>query len=326
MQRIPDGSRLQLVIKPGFQIRMLYAGALVLAVSIVGCKLTLIKVPQAASLLIGLGFFAVLLPPFVLYLRERGKSYWCDAALTIFWALFFNVLLFYPVAIAARLGAINRLQDSRFIQLEHSFHINVLSFQAWAASHWLGLLVNRSYPMLFPLMKISILLPVLSGRVKYAQEFLTSNLVAFALGLPLFAMLPAIGPWYGFHLEPRTDEAACQAALLLLRSRGPYTFSPPGGVICFPSFHVVWAILCAQALWGFRWLRFPVLAVSAMIILSTLTTGVHYFCDVLAGILVATISIFLPRWLSRSIPNDGCKQVSRLSAYPVPEQVTVNTH
>ena len=295
------GLRSHLFTMPGFHLRMLYAGVFVLVMTAVGCKLTSIAVPEVGSLLIFLGIFVVVLPPFVLYLKEKGKSHWTDAALTIFWALLFNTLLFYPVAVAARLGAIYPLQDLHLIQVDHSLNINVLSFEAWAATHWLGLVVNKSYPMLFPLMKISILLPVLTGRIKYAQDFLTANLIAFAIGLPMFALVPAIGPWYGFHLDARADEAACQAALLLLRSPGPYIFSPPAGVICFPSFHVVWAILCTQALWGFRWLRIPVGILSGMIIISTLTTGVHYFCDVLAGILVAAISILLPKWLNRSI-------------------------
>jgi hypothetical protein len=326
VRRFLAGARFRFFIMPSFHLQMLYAGVLVLALTAIGCKLTAITVPQAGPLLTVLGVFIAVLPPFVLYLKEKGKSRWSDAGLTFFWACFFNVILFYPVAVAARIGARNSLQDSRLIQIDHFLRINVLTVQAWAATDWLGLVVNKSYPVLFPLMKISVLLPVLTGRLKYAQEFLTSNLIAFALGLPLFALFPAIGPWYGFHLEPRADEAACQTALLLLRSPGPLVFSPPAGVICFPSFHVVWAILCVRALWGFRWLRLPVAVFSGMIIFSTLTTGVHYFCDVLAGVMVAAISILVPKWLRGSIFKNRYTAPATLASQPVSEQVTVSLH
>ena len=71
-------------------------------------------------------------------------------------------------------------------------------------------------------------------------------------------------------------------------------------MVCFPSFHVAWAIFFVAALWGFRWLRIPAVIVSAMVILSTMTTGWHYFVDVLGGIVLAVISIvFAKRLTSR---------------------------
>jgi membrane-associated phospholipid phosphatase len=73
----------------------------------------------------------------------------------------------------------------------------------------------------------------------------------------------------------------------------------PFGVVCFPSFHVIWAILGANALWCFKPLRIPVAILSTLIILSTMTSGWHYFVDVLAGLLVAAAAIAASRALSR---------------------------
>jgi len=321
--RFMAGSRGRRLIMPGFHTGMVCAAVVILIISAVGCELTSITVPQAGSLLTSLGISAFVLPALVLYLREKGKANWSDAVLTLFWALFLDVILFFPVAVAARLGAVYPLQDARLIQLDQSIGVNVVHFQVWASNHWLGYALDQSYPLLFPLMKISILLNVLTGKIKFAQDFLASNIIAFAIGLPLFAMFPAIGPWYGFHLPVRLDESICQAALLALRSPGTYTFNPPDGVICFPSFHVVWAILCVQALWGFRWLRFPVSLLAGMIVLSTMSTGVHYFCDVLAGILVAAISVLGSRWLRRSVFVDKRSASLPRTTQTVPEQVTI---
>ena len=134
------------------------------------------------------------------------------------------------------------------------------------------------------------------GKVKQAREFVLANLVAFAIGMPLFALLPAVGPWSYYHLTPDPGQAFCWSQLLQLRLPGPYMFhEQAAGVVCFPSFHVIWAILCAAALWGFRPTRIPVALLSAMIVASTLTTGWHYFSDVLGGIAVAALSIAIAR-------------------------------
>ena len=90
-----------------------------------------------------------------------------------------------------------------------------------------------------------------------------------------------------------SKQLAIQAVLEVLGSQ-------EAGVVCFPSFHVAWAIFFVAALWGFRWLRIPAVIVSAMVILSTMTTGWHYFVDVLGGIVLAVISIvFAKRLTSR---------------------------
>jgi membrane-associated phospholipid phosphatase len=210
-------------------------------------------------------------------------------------------VLGFPVTVAARLGMGIGLQDMHFAQWDRLLGVHVPGIVAWTSRHRLESLSNKCYFLLFPLMQISIFLPILAGKVKHAQQFLAANLVAFALGLPVFALLPGIGPWYGYHLAARPDQAACQALIFLVRLPGPYLYQYPAGVICFPSFHVIWAILCVQALWVFRPLRMPVSLLSGLIIFSTLSVGNHYFCDVLAGILLAAVAIVTTKWISRRL-------------------------
>jgi membrane-associated phospholipid phosphatase len=158
------------------------------------------------------------------------------------------------------------------------------------------------------LLPLSVLLPVLAGRLKYAKEFLVANLISFAIGIPLFALLPAIGPWRYFHFPPsQAQTASCELPLLAMRLTGTYVLgSREAGVVCFPSFHVAWAIFFAAALWGFRPLRIPVAVISGMVILSTMTTGWHYFVDVLGGILLAIISIVLAKRLTQRMSTCMC--------------------
>jgi hypothetical protein len=228
-------------------------------------------------------------------------------------------MLGFPVTVAARLGMGIGLQDLRFAQWDGWLGVHVPDLAAWASTHWLGILANKSYNILFPLMQVAILLPIFTGKVKYAQRFLTTNLVAFALGLPVFAFLPGIDPWFGDHFTAAPDLALGQSFVLLaIRHPGPYVYQYPAGVICFPSFHVIWAILCVQALWGFRFLRIPVSLFSALIVFSTLTTGNHYLCDVLAGIVLAVSAMVITEWLSRRLAQLSPDTIN-MSQPPLPE-------
>jgi membrane-associated phospholipid phosphatase len=105
--------------------------------------------------------------------------------------------------------------------------------------------------------------------------------------------------------SPTQEQIYCQTQLLNLRLPGAYTFRSQGaGIVSFPSFHVIWAVLCARALWGFRYLRIPVTVLSGMIILSTLTTGWRYLSDVIAGAIVAGVSIICVRSNRREISRN----------------------
>ena len=67
----------------------------------------------------------------------------------------------------------------------------------------------------------------------------------------------------------------------------------------FPSFHVALAILAAIALSSIRRLRIWVWGLTALICVSTLTTGWHYAIDVLGGLVLAPISLLVADVLAR---------------------------
>jgi membrane-associated phospholipid phosphatase len=196
------------------------------------------------------------------------------------------------------------LQDAHLARIDESLGIHVPKITLWASHHWLGMLINRTYPLLGSLMTVSVLLPAFTGKVENAQQFLVANLIAFAVGLPLFALFPAIGPWYGYGVTATPGQMQCQAAILLYRGPG-HPVSQLAAIICFPSFHVMWAIFCAAALWDFRFLRIPVAVLSTMIVVSTVTTGWHYFTDVLGGVVLAGVSLSVAKHYIRKNSLDS---------------------
>ncbi len=276
-----------------FHRRKTYALFVVLAISVIGCKLTQIHTNVSGRVIAIVAMFAMV-SPLPLYWNEKGRTHLREASLVIPWEMVFAATLSFPVLIAARLRF--PLQDTLFGRIDEALGMRVPVIVEWANHHWLGTVISSTYPRLLPLFAVAAFAPALTGHLKRAREFLVANLAAFAIGIPLFALLPAVGPWYYYHLAANTPQANCWAQLLALRLPGPYIFQDQAaGIICFPSFHVIWAILSAAALWDYRFLRIPVALLSAMIIASTLTTGWHYFSDVLGGIAVAVLSLAVAR-------------------------------
>jgi len=276
-----------------FHLRIAFATFLLVTVSLVGCKLTSIHAEIGGRLVALLTLFAMI-SPLPLYWHEKGRAALRESVLVLPWELIVALTLPFTVFVAARLRM--PLQDAFLGSIDQYLGVSVPAIMAWADHHWLGTVINASYPTLLPLMALACLVPPLTGKVQEARTFLLSNLIAYAIGLPLFAMLPAIGPWSFYHLVPQAGQAITADLLREIRFPGPYYSHDQGaGLVCFPSFHVIWAMLSAKALWGFRLVRIPLALLSTLIILSTLTTGWHYFCDVLAGLVIAVVSLAIAR-------------------------------
>ena len=293
-------------LKPGFHLQMLYASSALLIIDIAGCKLTHVLVGGIAGTATMFAIVILFVIVMVLAGAQALPASWNakrkmdlrDAALTIPWAILLFLLLGFTPDIAARLGMGLDLQDAHFAHLDQLLGVSVPGTVSWASRHWLGHMANMSYSLLGYLITISILLPALTGKVKRAQQVVTANVVAFAVGIPLFGLLPAIGPWHIYQFVPSAEQAKCQSDVLLVRQPSPY-WHHASNIVCFPSFHVAWAVVCVWSLWAFRPLRIPAAVLSGLIIFSTMTTGWHYFCDVLGGLVIAALAIVAAKRLSR---------------------------
>ena len=281
-------SQLQSGKRPGFHLVMTYAYSALLLITLLACRLASISIPNPGQLALGIASVFAIVFTLAVYWHEKGKLSFRDAIMTIPWVVLLAVTVPPLVLAAARLDL--PLQDAHLARMDHLLGVSVPQIVAWTSRHWLGSLVNRSYPLLAPLLTVSVLLPALAGKAKNAQQFVLANLIAFFIGLPLFALMPAIGPWYGYSFTATPHQIECQSAIFLFRAPG-HAVSQLNAIICFPSFHVIWAIFCVAALWGFRFLRIPVALLAGTIIVSTVTTGWHYVIDVLGGIAVAGLSL-----------------------------------
>jgi hypothetical protein len=187
------------------------------------------------------------------------------------------------------------LRDMTWRRFDEHLGIRIPDIIAFVVRHpFLEWLSRFSYAwLLHPLILSAISLPALLGEKRAAQRFILTNAFGFVLALPCMLLLPGVGPWVGWHFAPTRLQQACQASIASLRSGVISGGDSFGGIICFPSFHVFWALVSAHALQPFRFLRYPAILAAGLITLSTMTTGWHYGIDVIGSIILAVFCTVL---------------------------------
>ena len=140
----------------------------------------------------------------------------------------------------------------------------------------------------------------LSGKEKVVWKFLTAWALALAMSLAIFPWWPAMGGYAHYAITPemvpaiRVHSAWAYPALLAdLRSGHVHELNALtlAGIIAMPSFHSAASVLLG---WGFsnlRWLRVPFAILNMAMLVSAVPMGGHYLVDVLAGAIVAGVSI-----------------------------------
>ena len=115
----------------------------------------------------------------------------------------------------------------------------------------------------------------------FLYRFMICGLVTAAC----FYFVPALGTsrtnptvW---NIDPLRD-------LLALRSGALTTvrWQAVEGIVTFPSFHAIWAILLILAM-----PTWPIVVLNVLMVISTVTSGGHYVIDVVAGILVCAFVV-----------------------------------
>jgi membrane-associated phospholipid phosphatase len=158
------------------------------------------------------------------------------------------------------------------------------------------------YDGLIPLIFLALVLPVLCDQVASVKEYILANVFSAVIALPLFAALPAIGPWHYYGYAPNAEQERTTQIFLALKADAWFTLGRwnLAGIVAFPSFHTIMAVLSAIALWRIPYVRWFAALLACLIVVSTVTTGWHYVVDVLAGLAIAALALVAARgyaWL-----------------------------
>lgn len=131
------------------------------------------------------------------------------------------------------------------------------------------------------------------GDKKGFEVFLITLIFSYLVGTTIYYFLPSAGLTSVFH-SPHLSVSQHDTYLKFyeIHHRLPIK-TEDGGMIAFPSFHVIWAILLTYACRHKKLIFYPLILMNLFVILSTLFLGWHYLTDVLGAFIVSTIIIYL---------------------------------
>ena len=169
---------------------------------------------------------------------------------------------------------------------------------------WHGFLADfRAVNMVLNIAYASPLLQIAASVIYFShigQRERNAELLRIALVSLLFtglvsAIFPALGAFH--HFQADLPRATHLPHLLALRDGSMNVFSLPQmkGIIAFPSFHTVMAIMFTYAFRGKGAWFLLIGLLNILMLLSTPTFGGHYLVDMLSGALTAGLAIYLVR-------------------------------
>lgn len=187
------------------------------------------------------------------------------------------------------------LVDGALLRTDEIVGFDWHALDAWvAAHHFIKTVLRDSYLTLFMQPTIALLTISMYRPGHTNGEFIWTFLLSAILCFALFAAFPAIG--YEGMIGPEHINA-------LMQSRdGLWTtldFTKANGIVTFPSFHAIFAVIITYAVRRVRWALAVFAPLNAVMLISTPTVGGHYLTDVVAGIVVAVVAIALARAIQR---------------------------
>ncbi|MBI3838446.1 MAG: phosphatase PAP2 family protein [Planctomycetia bacterium] len=219
-------------------------------------------------------------PGFVLCLKAL-------VALVAFSAVF--SMLVYCLAIAGR-----PLGDTTLAAVDAALGLSAADLVEWTSARpVLALVMRLVYFSIIPQTIFAIVWLGFSNQRASLDKFLVRFMLGGLISAIAFYLLPAKGTCESYALAVPSHYEKILEHLDSLRHGGRtlITWRDAEGLITFPSFHTIWAVLLIAAFWRRGWIFYPVALTNVAVVISTVTTGMHYFADVIAGLVVCAVLI-----------------------------------
>jgi hypothetical protein len=190
---------------------------------------------------------------------------------------------------------------------------------AMAVSPLISKLLLVAYSATLP--QVAVLAILLSSQPARAYQFCLAIATGALICVGVWTFFPAFGAMAVYpldgalaaQLQPQLGSAYARELQALL-AHGPQVISPSDmkGLIGFPSYHAVMALLATAFAWHVRGVRWPFLVLNLAVLISTPLHGGHHLVDVLAGFPVAAAALLVCRLRDFPLQSGGTVNRSRL--------------
>ena len=212
--------------------------------------------------------------------------------------------------------------DGLLASIDRAMGVNWPAMIVWAHAHRsIDLVMMLVYGCVLP--QIALLMPLLGWQsaISRIYSFCLAVTVATVIAMGFWAFFPSFGAISVYGLPPALAAHTPLALdmnyaheLLRLLANGPGFISPRDlkGLIGFPSFHAVLALLVTWYARDLKYVRWPIIGINTLVIIATPIQGGHHVIDVVAGFGVTALSILLAEKIMALMAH------TRVSAFSVP--------
>ena len=190
--------------------------------------------------------------------------------------------------------------DHLLIAMDQAIGFNTVATLNWVYAkpqlvNWLCYSYNSLYVLFF---LVPLLLAILTEK-KAMQCYFISTMIAYIISTTLYYFFPTVAP-AGIFDNPHFMSYQHATSLKFYQIHHHlHVTTSQGGMIAFPSIHVILAVLLTYVSHCRKWLFYPTAIISSAIIVSTVLLGWHYLVDVFGGLLVALIAIVIAKYTAR---------------------------
>nr|WP_041757825.1 phosphatase PAP2 family protein [Bradyrhizobium sp. ORS 278] len=217
------------------------------------------------------------------------------------------------------------LQDANLLAIDQSLGFDFRHYLSFVNDRpWLITVLGFGYRSIaWSIVVIVVALPLL-GHCRRIAEFNLAISLTAALTCCMTLIVPAVGVYYALGLTPSDYpnllpqayyDTARDMPLVRDGTLRLLDISQLVGIVTFPSFHAAAVVLYGWALWPLRWLRPFNVILNGTMLLSTPVGGGHFLIDIIAGIVIALVSILVARFVAQRAdtlkaldqrPAEGC--------------------
>ena len=193
------------------------------------------------------------------------------------------------------------LKDASLLAWDRAFGLDFRDYLQFVNTHpsIMRVLAPCYSSINWQMLAVVLLLPF-TRQYQRCAEFICAFTLALIATTCISTLVPAIGVYHILGLHPSDYPnfvpqgyygTLRDAPLVRAGSLHGLSLLQLGGILTFPSFHAVSAVLYVWAFWPMSRLRWLVVPWNLAMIAATPLGGGHYFVDVLAGVLVAATAI-----------------------------------
>lgn len=191
--------------------------------------------------------------------------------------------------------ATNAIQFTPFSTIDEHlgrFELLPLTFIiSWTKAHaYLFLLLTHFYNSLNIILVMVPLLLIMFQKKTALNSFYRFIMTSTFLGFIIYFFFPSCGPASFFPKNIFEYYQIDNSLKFYQIHHGEFPSTELGGLIAFPSFHVIWAYACVYPLRNYKWIKSVMYLWFSLISLSCIMLGWHYSLDILGSYFIITLS------------------------------------